>query len=90
MFYASHWRSCITTYAVSEKPSGVNMTYYSDIYSRGFSWVTDTSVTDTKLYLVKGDNWKDADYSKATPVDGTSLEVTYDKEGYFRTKDNSI
>ena len=79
-----------TTYAVSEKPSGVNMTYYSDIYSRGFSWVTDTSVTDTKLYLVKGDNWKDADYSKATPVDGTSLEVTYDKEGYFRTKDNSI
>ena len=79
-----------TTYAVSAKPSGVNMTYYSDIYSRGFSWVTDTSVTDTKLYLVKGDNWKDADYSQATPINGTSLEVSYDTQGYFRTIDNSI
>lgn len=79
-----------TSYTVSPQPSGVNMTYYSDIYSRGFSWVTDTTVTDSKLYLVKGEEWQNADYSSVNPINGTSLEVTYDVEGYFRTKDNSI
>ena len=79
-----------TTYAASEKPSGVNMTYYSDIYSRGFSWITDTTVRDTKLYLVESDKGEQADFSNTTPVDGTSLQVTYEKDGDFVTEDGSI
>ena len=70
-----------TTYSVSEKPSGVNVTYYSDIYSRGFSWITDNTVNDTELYLVKSDKGQEADFSKATKVQGTSLPVTYSTSG---------
>ena len=51
-----------TTYALSSMPSGVNMTYYSDIYSRGFSWLTDNTVSDTKLYLVQSDQGEQADF----------------------------
>ena len=70
-----------TTYAVGEKPSGVNMTYYSDIYSRGFSWITDNTATETELYLVKSDKGQEADFSNATKVEGTSLPVTLNTNG---------
>ena len=70
-----------TTYGVSEKPSGVNMTYYSDIYSRGFSWITDSTAEDTELYLVKSDKGQEADFSNATKVEGTSLPVTFNTNG---------
>ena len=75
-----------TTYALSEKPSGVNMTYYSDIYSRGFAWVTDNTVQDTKLYLVESDKGEEADFTNAELIEGTSLEFTYEKSGNFKMK----
>ena len=78
------------TYAVTPEPSGINMTYYSDIYSRGFSWLTDTETVDTELYLVKSDKGKDADFSNAQLIQGTSLEVTYSQGSKFSSKDNVI
>ena len=68
-------------YGVSEKPSGVNMTYYSNIYSRGFSWLTDENTQGTELYLVKSDKGAEADFSKAEVISGKSLLCTYDKSG---------
>ena len=42
-------------FGVNEKPSGVNMTYFTDVYSRGFSWLTDENTEGTELYLVQSD-----------------------------------
>ena len=53
------------TYGVTAMPSGINMSYYSDIYSRGFSYLTSADVEDTELYLVKSDKGKDADFTGA-------------------------
>ena len=77
-------------YDLSEKPSGINMTYYSDIYSRGFSWLTDTTVEDTELYLVKSDKGELADFSNATSYSGTCIEITYARDASFSSKDNVI
>ena len=79
-----------TTYAVTEKPSGVNMTYYSNIYSRGFSWITDTTATETELYLVKSDKGQDADFSGAQKIEGTSIEGTFKTDGTFSAKDDVL
>ena len=68
-------------YGVSATPSGVNMTYYSDIYSRGFSWLTDAETTETELYLVKSDNGEQADFAGATKITGNSLLLSYDTSG---------
>lgn len=68
-------------YEVSGKPTGFNMTYYSDIYSRGFSWLTKEEIDATELYLVKSDKGADADFSSAEKITGTSLKLTYDTSG---------
>ncbi len=68
-------------YGVSGKPSGVNMTYYKGIYSRGFSWLTDENTQGTELYLVQSDKGEAADFSGAQVVNGTSMLCTYDKSG---------
>ena len=68
-------------YGVSASPSGVNMTYYSDIYSRGFSWLTEDGVIDTDLYLVKSDKGENADFSKAKYISGKSKRLVYDTSG---------
>ena len=75
-----------TTYEVTANPTGINMTYYSDIYSRGFSWLTNTEITSTELYLVKSDKGKDADFSNAEKIEGTCLEVTYAQGSKFSSK----
>ena len=77
------------TYEVSPKPSGVNMTYYSDIYSRGFSWITDDTVEDTDLYLVQSDKGKDADFSAAEHIQGETKKLTLDKSGNVIFADSS-
>ena len=69
------------TYEATASPFGVNMTYYSDIYSRGFAWFTDASASETKLYLVESDKGQAADFSNATVIDGISTEVEYNKNG---------
>ena len=68
-------------YGVSGKPSGVNMTYYKGIYSRGFSWLTDENTQGTELYLVQSDKGEAADFSGAQVITGTSMLCTYDKSG---------
>ena len=79
-----------TTFAATPTPFAVNMTYYSDIYSRGFSWFTDNTAEDTKLYLVQSDKGEAADFSAATAIDGTSLAIEYNKDGNLTSADNSI
>ena len=69
------------TFGVSAKPSGVNMSYYTDIYSRGFSWLTDKDTEPTELYLVQSDKGEQADFSTAEIIEGKSLLVTCAKDG---------
>ena len=68
-------------FGVDASPRGVNMTYYSDIYSRGFSWLTDENTKGTELYLVQSDKGKDADFDDAELINGTSLDITYNTNG---------
>ena len=68
-------------YEISGKPTGFNMTYYSDIYSRGFSWLTNEETDATELYLVKSDKGADADFSSAEKITGTSVKLSYDTSG---------
>ena len=68
-------------YGVSATPSGVNMTYYSDIYSRGFSWLTDDQTEGTELYLVKSDKGEKADFSGVELISGKSTKLEYDTSG---------
>lgn len=77
-------------YEVTGAPSGINMTYYSDIYSRGFSWITDTTAEETELYLIKSDKGAEADFSSANLYYGEALEVTYQTSGKFVSKDNVL
>ena len=79
-----------TTFEATPQPFGVNMTYYSDIYSRGFSWFTDNTASETKLYLTQSDKGQQADFSNATLVEGTSLEIEYNADGNLTSKDDSI
>ena len=76
-------------YDVSASPSGFNMTYYSDIYSRGFSWITDENTTDTKLYLVESDKGEAADFSNAELKEGEAVKVTLATDGTVSFADNS-
>ena len=69
------------TFGVSAVPSGVNMSYYTDIYSRGFSWLTDKDTEPTELYLVQSDKGEQADFSAAELIEGKSLLVTCAKDG---------
>lgn len=77
-------------YEVSGAPSGVNMTYYTDIYSRGFSWITDTTAEETELYLVKSDKGAEANFNDGNKYYGEALEVTYQTSGKFVSKDNVL
>ena len=86
-------------YTIGMLPSAVNMTYYTDVYSRGFSWLTsaiddegqaDDSSEDTDLYLVKSDKGEQADFSNATYYPGTTVEVEFNADGNVSAKDGSI
>ena len=68
-------------YGVSEMPSGVNMTYYTDIYSRGFSWLTDENTEGTELYLVESDKGTEADFANAQLIEGQCMKLSYDTSG---------
>lgn len=77
-------------YEVTATPSGINMSYYSDIYSRGFSYLTSVDVEDTELYLVKSDKGAEADFTGVSAIEGTSIEVTYSQGASFSSKDDVI
>ena len=68
-------------YGVSEMPSGVNMTYYTNIYSRGFSWLTDENTEGTELHLVESDKGAEADFTNAQLIEGKSMKLSYDTSG---------
>ena len=54
-------------------PTGISVTYYDDIDSRGFAWQTSTNVTETKLLYIKDEgqtiNWEDATVVTGSYVD---------------------
>ena len=76
-------------YSIGPAPTGVNMTYYTDIYSRGFSWITDASVDNTDFYLVESDKGKDADFSTAELKAGETKKVTFETSGNVKFADDS-
>ena len=76
-------------YSISAAPSGFNMTYYSDIYSRGFSWITDATEEDTELYLVESDKGQEADFSSADLILGEAKKVTLQTSGKVVFEDGS-
>ena len=45
----------ISTFVPTKLPQGLLTTFWSDACSRGFAWQTDVSVTETKLWLLKGE-----------------------------------
>ena len=69
------------TFGVTALPSAVNMSYYSDIYSRGFSWLTNKDTAGTELYLVQSDKGAQADFTDAQCILGNDLLVTCAKDG---------
>ena len=77
-------------YEIGALPAALNMTYYSNVYSRGFAWFTDKTVDETKLYLVQSDRGEQADFSNATLIEGTTLEIEYNADGNLTSVDGSI
>ena len=77
-------------YSISPVPTGVNMTFYSDMFSRGFSWITDTTVEDTDLFLVESDQGENADFSNAEYIEGVTTEVTLATSGTASFKNNEF
>lgn len=68
-------------FSIKQEPMGFNVSYYSDIYSRGFAWFTDDTTTDTKLYLVESGLNYNADFSNASEINGETITVKYSKGG---------
>ena len=60
-------------------PHGIAVTYYDDIYSRGFAWSTDNTVNSSALYIVqKSGNMTAAsvNWNSATRVNASSVQRT--------------
>ena len=79
-----------TKYELSPAPTGLNMTYYSDIYSRGFAWATDRTANQTELYLVESDKGEEADFDDAEVILGETIEFTYQTDGNFVSPKESL
>ena len=62
--------SKVSAFTIGTKPSGIAMTFYDDIDSRGFAWQTSTSVKDTHLLVVK-DEGQQVDWNSVTPIKGS-------------------
>ena len=62
----------VNAFTITAKPTGISVTYYDDIDSRGFAWQTSTSVTKSQLLYIK-DEGQTIDWSKATIVEGSYL-----------------
>ena len=70
----------VNAFTITEKPTGISVTYYDDIDSRGFAWQTSTSVTKSQLLYIK-DEGQTIDWNKATIVEGSYL-VGQDLNGF--------
>ena len=51
-----------TSYDYSDEVGGLTVTFYSDIYSRGFCWVTADTNSATELYVVKSSHGENATF----------------------------
>lgn len=66
-------------YNEAQCPAGLAVTYYTDIYSRGFAWSTDNTVTSNALEYIKGTSGmtkNNVDWSKATTVQASMTKST--------------
>lgn len=75
------WESITTAssdyrnYPLSPSPICLNISYYSDIYSRGFAWMTDTTNTTSELYIVESNQGEEASFNNR--IIGSCSTVTY-------------
>ena len=56
--------------SVGKTPTGISVTYYDDIDSRGFAWQTSKEITESKLLVVK-DEGQTVNWNSVTPIKGT-------------------
>ena len=54
------------------QPTGICVSYYDDIDSRGFAWQTSTEATESKLLYIKDDG--NVDWNNATVIDGDYVD----------------
>ena len=65
----------VSTYVPTKMPQGLVTTFWNGPLTRGFSWQTDTSITETKLWLLKGEY--DQDDGKTFADEGTCFTGDY-------------
>lgn len=63
------------SYALSASPSALNITYYTNIYSRGFAWATDTSCNDTELFIVQSALGENAQFDESARVESAACSA---------------
>lgn len=54
------------------EPTGICVSYYDDIDSRGFAWQTSKEATESKLIYIKDDG--NVDWNNATVIDGDYVD----------------
>ena len=69
----------IPEYNPNAAPRGIAVTYYDDIYSRGFAWSTDDTVDSSALYIIESSGsmtMDSVDWNYATCVNASMVERT--------------
>ena len=69
----------IPEYNPNAAPRGIAVTYYDDIYSRGFAWSTDDTVSSSALYIIQKSGSMTADsvnWNSASRVNAIMVERT--------------
>ena len=64
--------SKVKAFDLTAQPTGICVTYYDEIDSRGFAWQTSTSVTETHLLISQNAH---VDWSTVTPIMGTYEDI---------------
>ena len=65
------------------QPKGIAVTYYDDIYSRGFTWSTNDKIDRGSLYIIEksdGMDETDIDWSGADKIEASVVQRTDDRE----------
>lgn len=70
----------VSDFTIGADPYGFNISYYSDIYSRGFSYLTNNLTEGTELYLTKSDAGENAEFDD-DPIEGKCNLVKYTGDG---------
>lgn len=59
----------VSGFTLTESPTGICVTYYDDIDSRGFAWQTSTLIEETKLLILE--DAPTLDWNNARVIEGT-------------------